>query len=567
MVLLSPTVMCSQFHVYKVTTFYSYVASAPPSTLCTMLSTFRQHPGLGGFQDVAQLIKELVDNSFDARARKIRVEFAKISDSGQLRLTVSDNGCGMRDIPSSLRMFHSQKSTNTNTQSTTGRYGIGLTLCLLHAQRLSQGSLSVVTSATNDCKKFTTYKVYVDTEKDECRFLEESTTDKHTPNESGTSIGIVLPERLVQAAWPRLAEWFARFVFSHGDTTLEVRAPTLSQIPLQIKPSSDLSTNARHYLGATPLHVVSSSTQRLRLEHMIHNSPQVPTLTCRLCVTGDQGDRHCQLAVLRFCNRTPLLDNDESGACSVLKHLKTKRIFGSFGLRLEHHHDAVFLVHDAEAVQTFLQQGKAVHAPLQQDKHILPAHLRLGTLLLLVDLEARPDVLPLTTLAKGCLPSDPILQQALERALTECLKKLQQVPGLLLTSSQLRQAELDTRYVPAASAAMAAVLSRCGHGNLSALASGLEANFRTIFDQQIQAKAKAQKKKRKADHDESQWPEEEALFVELPSQSQSVLPDDEDTDEDDLFLVRTGLVTPSTASAEKKRPSSPDVNLNDDDWW
>ena len=134
-------------------------------------------------------MKELCDNAVDActarscskggassidERRRVRVLFEAVPTEPVLKVTVSDNGCGMKDIEACVTAFSSSKqgstrrgpdssSTNPSQTSqkekshdsislsthstenmesiesgsqlesqTTGRYGIGLTLCLLH---------------------------------------------------------------------------------------------------------------------------------------------------------------------------------------------------------------------------------------------------------------------------------------------------------------------------------------------------------------------------------------------------------------------------------------------------
>ncbi|CAB9511646.1 expressed unknown protein [Seminavis robusta] len=172
-----------------------------------------------------------------------------------LRVTVSDNGCGMENIQECVEAFKSSKagrngtSDNNSTQQqdepqqkesmTAGRYGIGLTLCLLHAQRLVPNSCANITSATASATHFTKASYVVDTEGDSVRCVEiRSDIAKTKPNECGTSVSILVPGGpTARLAWPRLAEYFARFRLSCSlPCSLEVMAPTLSKTPLFVRP-------------------------------------------------------------------------------------------------------------------------------------------------------------------------------------------------------------------------------------------------------------------------------------------------------------------------------------------
>jgi DNA topoisomerase VI subunit B len=130
------------------------------TSLASKLGTTQSHCG----DAFAQIIKELVDNAVDAcldksKAKKhakkrVRVVIERYgtaeqvgtleddsSECGTLRVTVSDNGCGMKDVQSCVDPFHTNKAhassgnngpaemvaTSKTQQQTAGRYGIGLT--------------------------------------------------------------------------------------------------------------------------------------------------------------------------------------------------------------------------------------------------------------------------------------------------------------------------------------------------------------------------------------------------------------------------------------------------------
>jgi hypothetical protein len=158
-----------------------------------------------------------------------------------LRVTVSDNGCGMEDIQDCVEAFRSSKAGNKNNKSdlagydatssasnknsaaaasqklsatsnsnsgaaarqqgggreeellTAGRYGIGLTLCLLHAQRLVPNSCASITSATAAAPHFCKRHYVVDTEGDSVRCIDQTWIPKSYRDESGTSISVLIP--------------------------------------------------------------------------------------------------------------------------------------------------------------------------------------------------------------------------------------------------------------------------------------------------------------------------------------------------------------------------------------
>jgi DNA topoisomerase VI subunit B len=181
--------------------------------MARILEAFQLNPSLGGFGNetglsfqegdcdaFAQIVKELVDNAVDAcrqdsenRIHRVRVEFHQIS-TNILRVTVTDNGCGMACIQDCVEAFRSSKRPNDSSmQKTSGRYGIGLTLCLLHAQRLVPNSTALITSATKLSHSFQRAEYVVDTEDDCVKCIHKEETLKSRRDESGTSISILVP--------------------------------------------------------------------------------------------------------------------------------------------------------------------------------------------------------------------------------------------------------------------------------------------------------------------------------------------------------------------------------------
>jgi hypothetical protein len=134
-----------------------------------------------------------------------------------LRVTVLDNGCGMNDIQASVDAFHTSKahaaranqdndsdydddddnnqgaSTARGEGRTAGRYGIGLTLCLLHAQRLVPNSCATIKSATADAAHYDFVTCVVDTEGDSVRCIRRQQLPKSFADESGTAVSVLVP--------------------------------------------------------------------------------------------------------------------------------------------------------------------------------------------------------------------------------------------------------------------------------------------------------------------------------------------------------------------------------------
>ena len=187
------------------------------------LRAFHSNPSIGGFggesspsmnlldttgethliqQDgdaFCQIVKELVDNAVDAccstpetHNKRVKVEITPYnSNEDILQVTISDNGCGMKDIQSCVDAFRSSK----HTSRTAGRYGIGLTLCLVHGQRLVPNSYACITSAIQKSKHFTRAFFVVDTDGDKVVCQKQEMILKTSPSESGTCVSLLVPVR------------------------------------------------------------------------------------------------------------------------------------------------------------------------------------------------------------------------------------------------------------------------------------------------------------------------------------------------------------------------------------
>jgi DNA topoisomerase VI subunit B len=187
------------------------------------LRAFHANPSIGGFggestsaillldpnrkQDVGhlpqngdalcQIVKELVDNAVDAcetfrkdENQRVKVEILPNANNQDiLQVTISDNGCGMADIQKCVDAFQSSKGDT----KTAGRYGIGLTLCLLHAQRLVPNSYACISSATKEARNFTRALYVVDTQGDTVECHKQEEIPKTNKAESGTCVSLLVP--------------------------------------------------------------------------------------------------------------------------------------------------------------------------------------------------------------------------------------------------------------------------------------------------------------------------------------------------------------------------------------
>lgn len=220
--------------------------------------------------------------------------------------------------------------------------------------------------------------------------------------------------------------------------------------------------------------------------------------------TDPSPSEFANITLIRMVNRIPLLDSSEAEACGIAQSISSKkRMWHSFGLEVNRISPQPgtnaekllkFEVKDSDQVAPFFQ--KSNHARLHVDEYetddestsdehdlefessrdsrrrgrrrkkgssvLLPAAQRLGKILVVIQIHAKPSTLPLPTLSKGRLPADHVaIDNALEVALTECLRKLQTSnPSLLLTAGELRVAERDARYIPAISEALSSIMLR-----------------------------------------------------------------------------------------------------------
>jgi DNA topoisomerase VI subunit B len=210
--------------------------STPPNSN-EMVSVSSNHPsrpvnqGSDGSGDaLCQIVKELVDNAVDAcssneKHKRIRVEIkpydtfhgvdgvedgrsnhdeSEDDDSRNeiLQISVLDNGSGMGNIQMCVNAFHSSKRHDIDADDSkeaelqaSGRYGIGLTLCLLHAQRLIPNSYTCITSTTRESTHRTRAFFVVNTLGDAVECHREEVIDKKDPTESGTCVSLLVPVR------------------------------------------------------------------------------------------------------------------------------------------------------------------------------------------------------------------------------------------------------------------------------------------------------------------------------------------------------------------------------------
>jgi Histidine kinase-, DNA gyrase B-, and HSP90-like ATPase len=556
----------------------------PPSNDTT---TFKADGNLPvGGDALCQIIKELVDNAVDAceTARKadgrasyrVRVEISPYNGSDDfLQVTVSDNGCGMEDIHKCVNAFQSSKGSGN--EMTTGRYGLGLTLSIVHSQRLVPGRVyCCITSATKQAPHFRRQHYFVDTTQDKMQCERDETVPKAATEVSGTCVSLLVPvsarwERSNLAAtspsyasvlkrqggataanaWNRIVIYLKRFHLSPTRCSIEVLAPTLAQLPIVVRSHTDGSqvdsTLSQDFSEALQegfdsdedatdenaavtkvknafleqrkalqlsaqkygyFHVPLKLCNIAHAENIIQQPGQIvgnsdpskasPKIKVDIIVSPNEettefkdcdGTVAC-MELVRMVNSVPLLDGVESIACGLVRAAKNSVFWSSFGLTVfggtESDEDTWinrFMVRDCDQVAPFfrtsthdLWHGNKDNEVKQDDanalegkkrkhkavKAMLPAKVRLGRILVVVDVQAEPNVIPMPSLTKGRLPVNhgPIAQ-AFHLGIRDCLRNLQVTsPGLFLSAAQLRSVERDVRYVPLLARASANMLNR-----------------------------------------------------------------------------------------------------------
>ena len=117
--------------------------------------------GFGSPQlSILQSVKELIENSIDAclmnTEGKILISFSLISEEKFIVLEVSDNGFGMTNPKEHLTCFATTKSSgnqfgsdNISMLKQTGKFGVGLSACLLYSILNTLRPMRIVSKVSN----------------------------------------------------------------------------------------------------------------------------------------------------------------------------------------------------------------------------------------------------------------------------------------------------------------------------------------------------------------------------------------------------------------------------------
>ena len=141
-----------------------------------------------------QVWENLISNAikYTARVKVAEIEIACAIGDESLAFSVADNGCGMEDIQRCVEAFQSSK--DSGDEKTAGRYGLGLTLSMVHSQRLVPGTVfCCITSATRQASNFRRQHYLVDTTEDKMRCARDETVLKASAEVSGTCVSLLVP--------------------------------------------------------------------------------------------------------------------------------------------------------------------------------------------------------------------------------------------------------------------------------------------------------------------------------------------------------------------------------------
>lgn len=294
-------------------------------------------------------------------------------------------------------------------------------------------------------------KCIVHKESDNVTCEQVSKTRKLNSSESGTCVQWLLPSL---KAWPLMAEYLARFQLVLA-CKLEIyhETPRLMR-PLPLQPSLEA------FSGCPCTHIVTE-TVKIPTEKDSHASLQVI-----LAIVGsdeengvglkeddndDDGSSNAAapMGVVRLINQTPLLDTPQGLlSCGLLHELQNLPLWKHHGLHIENK-KGLFVKDLPSVAQVLPKLG------------LSPAKVRLGSMCLLVcHVQAKPEDLPLPTLAKGGFPlAHAGMKGALEEAMQKILQNLQE-HDLVFSKKQLSCWQRKYTFIPASASSIARILER-----------------------------------------------------------------------------------------------------------
>ena len=146
--------------------------------------------GMGSIEDCVEAFRTSKRSDGNGNGNAIRDSSQNSIGSGSMGGSIDADGGAPQDGTCVQSQPHPRPSGESQTA---GRYGIGLTLCLLHSQRLCPDSVASITSATADATQWIRASYVVDTEGDRVRCVKKELLDKKRPGESGTMVSLLVP--------------------------------------------------------------------------------------------------------------------------------------------------------------------------------------------------------------------------------------------------------------------------------------------------------------------------------------------------------------------------------------
>ena len=146
--------------------------------------------GMGSIEDCVEAFRTSKRSDGSGNGNAIGDSSQSSIDPGSIGGSIDADGSAPQDGTSVQSQLHPRPSGESQTA---GRYGICLTLCLLHSQRLCPNTVASITSATADATQWTRASYVVDTEGDRVRCVKKELLDKKRPGESGTMVSLLVP--------------------------------------------------------------------------------------------------------------------------------------------------------------------------------------------------------------------------------------------------------------------------------------------------------------------------------------------------------------------------------------
>lgn len=269
-----------------------------------------------------------------------------------LDLTIIDNGCGMEDPKQAIQFFSSQKKGQN--MRTKGKYGVGLTTCLLYSQ-LSTGQPIRIASKTIDQSKCTVLNINFDIENGHPIIEEESVEIDSTTFLSGTKICLSLPSiKLVNPVLETIQQYIYRYqALPTCMVSIKLNSSIVSNLSSEWAtwPNKSRGELCTRDLGTYDefLQISPFLTDRQSLDHstivkssfMKDDEMQIMIISSLIICFGERGtdleenSSGCPLMMWRYGNFCPLIDEAEDAMSCVFTTALREIPWSQFGHKLQ----------------------------------------------------------------------------------------------------------------------------------------------------------------------------------------------------------------------------------------